>query len=91
MMKSGAPPDKVGVLYRLFVVSRADMISKGYHSLVPGLISMFLETVWVPLKLLNYSKNTPNSSSTLMVSENIYLFVRFLIVCVAVCGLEIQF
>ena len=23
--------------------------SKGYHSLVPGLISIFLETVWVPL------------------------------------------
>ena len=25
--------------------------SKGYHSLVPGLISIFLETVWVPLKI----------------------------------------
>ena len=24
--------------------------SKGYHSLVPGLISILLETVWVPLK-----------------------------------------
>ena len=23
--------------------------SKGYYSLVPGLISIFLETVWVPL------------------------------------------
>ena len=23
--------------------------SKGYHSLVPGLISIFLEMVWVPL------------------------------------------
>ena len=22
----------------------------GYHSLVPGLITIFLETVWVPLK-----------------------------------------
>ena len=27
--------------------SRID--SKGYHSLVPGLISFFLQTVWVPL------------------------------------------
>ena len=26
-----------------------------------------------------------------MVSENIYLFIRFLFVCGAVCGLEIQF
>ena len=25
------------------------IISKGYHSLVPGLNSIFLETVWVPL------------------------------------------
>ena len=25
--------------------------SKGYHSLVPGLISIFLEMVWVPLRL----------------------------------------
>ena len=25
--------------------------SRGYHSLVPGLISIFLETVWVPLKM----------------------------------------
>ena len=45
MMKRGAPPDKVGVLYRLlpiefhFFTSRIN--SKGYHSLVPGLISCF--------------------------------------------------
>ena len=25
--------------------------SKGYHSLVPGLISIFLETEWVPLRI----------------------------------------
>ena len=31
------------------MVSQAELISKGYHSLVPGLISIFLETVWVPL------------------------------------------
>ena len=42
MMKSGAPPDKVRVLYCLLtidsMVSKAELISKGYHSLVPGLI-----------------------------------------------------
>ena len=27
--------------------------SKAYHSLVPGLISFFRETVWVPLNLSN--------------------------------------
>ena len=53
MMKSGAPPDKFGVLYCMFTYkipwfqSRID--SKGYHSLVPGLISILLDTVWVPL------------------------------------------
>ena len=26
--------------------------SKGYHSLVPGLFSIYLETVWVPLNSL---------------------------------------
>ena len=34
------------------MVSQAELISKGYHSLVHGLISIFLETVWVPLMLL---------------------------------------
>ena len=33
----------------VYMVSQAESISKGYHSLVPGLISIFLETVWVPL------------------------------------------
>ena len=28
--------------------------SKGYHSLVPGLISIFFETVWVPLNYYYY-------------------------------------
>ena len=55
MMKSGAPPDKFGVLYCM-VTYRTPWFtrrinSKGYHSLVPGLISIFLETVWVPLRL----------------------------------------
>ena len=40
MMKSGAPPDK-------------KLISKGYHYFVPGLTSIFLETVWAPLTHLN--------------------------------------
>ena len=30
------------------------MNSKAYYSLVPGLISIFLETVWVPLKIAVY-------------------------------------
>ena len=54
MMKSGAPPDKFGVLYHVFAYRipysvRSRINSKGYHSLVPSLISIFLETVWVPL------------------------------------------
>ena len=44
MMKSGAQPDKLGVLYRMFTY-----IISWFHSLVPGLISIFLEMVWVPL------------------------------------------
>ena len=35
MMKNGAPLDNVGVLYRL--------ISKGYQTLVPDLISIFID------------------------------------------------
>ena len=41
MIKSGAPPDKVRVHG---FTSRIN--SKGYHSLVTGLISIFLEMVW---------------------------------------------
>ena len=48
MMKSGVPPDKFGVMYHI-VTYRIN--SKGYHSLVPGLISIFLEMVWFPLTL----------------------------------------
>ena len=40
MMKSVAPPDKVGILHRLlpieFIVPQAELISKGYYSLVLG-------------------------------------------------------
>ena len=46
MMKSGAPPDKVGVLYRLLPMESHSFTSsidfKGYHSLVLGLISIVL-------------------------------------------------
>ena len=31
------------------MVSQAELISRGYQSLVSGLISILLETVWVPL------------------------------------------
>ena len=42
MMKSGAPPDKFGVLYHMVTYGFTSRInSKGYHSLVPGLISTF--------------------------------------------------
>ena len=58
MMKSGAPRDKFGVLYRIvtyripWFTSRIN--SKGDHSLVPSLISNFLETLWVPLKTTQF-------------------------------------
>ena len=46
MMKSVAPPDKgesctVCYLYNS-MLSQAELISKGYHTLVPDLISIFL-------------------------------------------------
>ena len=44
MMKSGAPPDKVGVLYCMLPTEwhgfTKKLISKGYHSLVP-VVSQF--------------------------------------------------
>ena len=45
IMKSGAPPDKVrnpapSDTYRIPWFSQAELISKGYHSFVPGLISI---------------------------------------------------
>ena len=55
MMKSGAPPNnsECCTLYLPieFQGFTSRINSKGYHSLVPGLISIFLETVWVPLIL----------------------------------------
>ena len=45
MLKCGAPPDKVTVLHRLLPIEfhgfTSRINSKGYHSLVPGLISIF--------------------------------------------------
>ena len=54
MMESGAPPDKSCTVWLPIefhgFTSRVN--SKGYHSLVPGLITIFLEMVWVPLTLV---------------------------------------
>ena len=43
MMKSGVPPDKVGLLRRLLPIELHGLISKGYHSLIPGLISIYID------------------------------------------------
>ena len=55
-MKSRAPPDKVRVLYRMLPIEchgfTSRINSKGYHSLVAGVISIFLEMVWIPLKCM---------------------------------------
>ena len=53
MMKSGAPPDKFGVLYSM-ITYRINFT--GYHFLVPGLISIFFEMVWVPLSMSDLIK-----------------------------------
>ena len=52
MIKNGAPPDKFCTVWLPieFHGFTSRINSKGYHSLVPGLISTFLERVWVPLK-----------------------------------------
>ena len=45
LVKSGAPPDKFRVLHCLLHIEFhgfTELVSKGYHSLVPGLISIFL-------------------------------------------------
>ena len=51
MMKCGAPPDRpcTVCLPTEFHDFTSRFNSKGYHSLVPALFSIFLETVWVPL------------------------------------------
>ena len=49
MMKSGAPPADIWFPIEFHgFTSRIN--AQGYHSLVPGLISIFLETIRVPLK-----------------------------------------
>ena len=71
MMKSGAPPHKFVVLYRIVIIEfhgfTSRINSKGYHSLVPGLISILVETVWVPLT--RYSQ--PYIFSTLSEIRNV--------------------
>ena len=59
MMKSGAPPDNsefcTVYLPKEFHGFTSRINSKGYHSSVHGLISIFLQTVWVPLKIQMYT------------------------------------
>ena len=50
MMKSGAPPDKFGVMQRLLHIEFF-----GSYLLV---LSQFLETVWVPLKSIGFENAT---------------------------------
>ena len=53
MMKSGAPPESCTLWLPIeFNGFTSRINSKGYDSLVPGLISILLETVWVPLIIL---------------------------------------
>ena len=60
MMKSRAPPEKFESctiwLPTEFHGFTSRINSKGYHSLVPGLISIYLETVCAPLKLKTNAK-----------------------------------
>ena len=53
MKKSGAPPDNSETCTVCLPIEfngfTSRINSKDYHSLVPGLISIFLEMVWVPL------------------------------------------
>ena len=55
MMKSGAPPDKFGVLCKVWLPMEfhgftSRISSKGYYSLVPGLISIFFRDGMGPFK-----------------------------------------
>ena len=53
MMKNGVLPDKFGVLHHLLPIElhgfTSRIVSKGYHSLVSGIISVILEKVRVTL------------------------------------------
>ena len=77
-MKRGAPPDKTGVLHRLlpteFHDSQAELISKGYHSLVPGLISFIRDG----MGLLNIQSERSISQLLRIVGrKNLeYMFIR---------------
>ena len=64
MMKSGAPPSESCTVWLPieFHGFTSRFNSKGYHSLVLGFISIFLETVWVPLTgFALYSENWKSS------------------------------
>ena len=54
-MKSGAPPDKFGVLQLMLPIEfhgfTSRINSKGYHSLVPGSISIFFRKGTDPIAL----------------------------------------
>ena len=61
IVKSGAPPDEsqspaLSITYKNSMVSQIALISKGYFSLVPGLVSFFIDGM-SPFKkvLLSYS------------------------------------
>ena len=47
--------------------------SKGYHCFVPGLISIFLETVWVPLKRITYLWVYSNKSLSACRTSTLFL------------------
>ena len=50
------------------MVSTTELISKVYYSLVPGLISIFLNMVWVPLIVVLYCPF--KQRSTMLVASN---------------------
>ena len=62
------------------MVSQAELIYKSYYSLVHGIISIFLEMVWVPLKDLHVL-TVRNHEKYLIISyflnKNIHLIVFF--------------
>ena len=55
--ENGAPPDKFGVLYTVYdiyisMVLPTGSMFWGYHTLVPAINSIFLQSVWVPLRII---------------------------------------
>ena len=58
-MKSGAPPDKFGVLHHMVTYRKP-----WFHSLVPGLISIFFKDGMGPFKTNNYNVINLQRAST---------------------------